>query len=69
MKHNRTKEIIACCEGIIRNAERITEDFEHNGGLEITIQFEPNEAPKVLVSKTFIPKELVDLWRSGGVVE
>lgn len=69
MRPNRKEEIIACCEGIIRNAEKITEDLEHDGGLEILIQIEPREAPKVLVSKTFIPKELIYLWNSGDAIE
>lgn len=69
MKPNRKKEIIACCEGIIRNAEKITEDLGHDQGLEITIQIEPHEEPKVLVYKRFIPKELIDLWRSGDAIE
>ena len=69
MKPGRKEEIAACCMGILRNAEKITEDLGHDQGLEITIQIEPNEAPKVLVHKRFIPKELIDLFRSGDVIE
>lgn len=65
MKHNREQEIIACCESIKKNAEMIAADFEHNQNFEIKIQFLANEVPTVKITKTYIPKELLDLWQSG----
>lgn len=69
MKCNRAKEIIACCEGIIRNAEKIAEDIEYNQWLEITINIPHNEVPSVTISKGFMPKELIEHWKSGDVIE
>lgn len=62
MKQERTAEIIACCEGIIRNAERIAREFEHDTCVEITVRIESHEAPEVIVRKSFIPKEVLHVW-------
>ena len=62
MKHNREKELVACCEGIIRNASKIAAEYEHNQGLKIIISIEANEVPQVSIIKEFIPKEVVDPW-------
>lgn len=60
MKHNREKELVDCCEGIIRNASKIAAEYEHNQGLKIIISIEVNEAPQVSVIREFIPKEVID---------
>lgn len=65
MKHDRKAEIIACCEGIIRNAEKIAEDYEHNQGYEINISIYPGEVPTVSIKKTIIPKELIEVLTGG----
>lgn len=65
MKCNREAEIIACCQGIIRNAKKITENMELDQDLEIRITLGANEAPEVEVKKTFLPKELIDVWNGG----
>lgn len=62
MKHNREKELVACCEGIIRNANKIAAEYGHNQGLKIIISMDVNEAPQVAVVREFIPKEVVDSW-------
>lgn len=62
MKRNRKQELVACCEGIIRNASKITAEYEHNQGLKIVISIEVNEAPQVSIIREFIPKEVIDSW-------
>lgn len=64
-KHDRKAEIIACCNGIIRNAEKITEDYGHNQGLEVTIKIYPNEAPTVTIKRSMIPQELIEVLIGG----
>lgn len=62
MRPSREQEIIACCEGIIRNAKKITEDMEHDQILEIRITIEPHAVPVVETKKTFVPRELFEIW-------
>lgn len=61
MKHDRKKEIIACCEGIIRNADNIAKEFEYNQDLEITISLNFDEVPNVTITKNIVPKEVIDI--------
>ena len=66
MAHDRKKELIACCESIIRNADKITDDWNHNQSIEIMIRFPCNEVPTVEVKKTIVPHELIEVWNGGG---
>lgn len=62
MKHNRKEELIACCKGIIRNADKIANDYGHDQDLKIIISMECNEAPHIDVIKGFFPKEVLEAW-------
>lgn len=59
MKRSRKEEIIACCEGIIRNVDSIVTDYGHDQSVEILISIKPNSAPVVSVTKKFFPAELM----------
>ena len=61
MKHDRKKEIIACCEDIIRNADNIAKELEYNQDLEITISLNFYEVPNVTIMKNIVPKEVIDV--------
>ena len=61
MKHDRKKEIIACCEDIIRNADNIAKELEYNQDLEITISLNFDEVPNVTIMKNIVPKEVIDV--------
>ena len=61
LKHNRKEELIVCCESIIRNAEKITDDWSYNQNIEVRISLSCNECPVVEVKKTIIPEELIEV--------
>lgn len=61
MKHDRKKEIIACCEDIIRNADNIAKELECNQDLEIMISLNFDEVPNVTITKNIVPKEVIDV--------
>lgn len=61
MKHDRKKEIIACCEGIIRDADNIAKELECNQDLEIMISLNFDEVPNVTITKNIVPKEVIDV--------
>lgn len=65
MNHNRKNELIACCNGIIRNAEKIVDDLGHDRTLKITIEIVPHNYPEVTIEKCFIPKEVIEEVRSN----
>ena len=65
-KRNREQEIISCCEGIIRNASKIADDWGYNQNCKIIIQIDCNKAPTVEITKSIIPVELTELMIGGG---
>lgn len=64
MKNDRKKELIACCMGIVRNADDIVRDMKYNQSLKVEITMNSNEAPNVNIVKTFIPEEVVKVYRA-----
>lgn len=58
MKHDRVADITACCFNIIRNADKIADEYGMNQSLQITIDIQPNQCPVVRICKTVVPKEI-----------
>lgn len=62
MRPDRKDEIVACCNAIIRNAEKIVDDYGYDNELHICIDFDLRETPTITIKKKIIPEELVELW-------
>ena len=60
------EELIACCKGIIRNADKITEELEYNQVLEVKIKLCNSEVPNVEITKNIVPKEVIDVLNTKG---
>lgn len=64
------KELVACCQSIIRNADNITAELEFNQDFEITISLNcGHEIPTVTIRKTIMPKEVIDVLNDKFVSE
>lgn len=62
IKRDAQKELVACCQSIIRNADNITDELEFNQDFEITISLKcGDEIPTVTIRKTIMPKEVIDV--------